>query len=93
MRRVQETADFRRSQMGARSCSGDPGDPGGVGGRAHSVSQLEVHVSTVSLIFGVLWLLGSVSSYTFGGLIHVFLALAVGIMLPVVIQGRKVPNR
>lgn len=43
-----------------------------------------------ALIFVVLWLLGSISSYTIGGFIHVFLAVAVGMMLPRIIVGRKV---
>jgi hypothetical protein len=38
----------------------------------------------------VLWLLGMVSSYTMGGLIHVLLVIAVVVVLLRVIQGRKV---
>ncbi len=47
-------------------------------------------MSTFALIFVVLWLLGSVSSVTMGGLLHILLAAAIGLMLPRVIQGRKV---
>jgi Family of unknown function (DUF5670) len=47
-------------------------------------------VSTFALIFVLLWLLGSISSFTLGGLIHVFLAMAIGLMLPRVLVGRKV---
>ena len=47
-------------------------------------------VSTFALIFVVLWLLGSISSFTMGGLLHVFLIVAIVMMLPRVIQGRKV---
>jgi hypothetical protein len=43
-----------------------------------------------ALVFAVLWLIGSISSYTMGGLIHMFLVVAIGMMLPRVIQGRKV---
>lgn len=47
-------------------------------------------MSTFALIFVVLWLLGSISSYMLGGFIHIFLVVAIGMMLPRVIQGRKV---
>jgi hypothetical protein len=47
-------------------------------------------MSTFALILVVLWLLGWVSSYTMGGLIHVLLVVAIGMMLPRVIKGRKV---
>jgi Family of unknown function (DUF5670) len=43
-----------------------------------------------ALIFVVLWLLGAISSYTIGGFIHVFLAMAIAMMLPRIIAGRKV---
>jgi hypothetical protein len=43
-----------------------------------------------ALVFMVLWLLGSISSYTMGGFIHIFLVVAIGMMLLCVIQGRKV---
>lgn len=36
---------------------------------------------TIAVILGVLWLLGMVSSYTVGGLIHVLLALAIIVIL------------
>lgn len=38
----------------------------------------------------VLWLLGSVSSLTLGGFIHALPILAIGIMLPRIIYGRKI---
>jgi hypothetical protein len=44
----------------------------------------------VALIFVTLWVLGSVSSYTMGGLIHILLVLAIVVVLIRVIQGRKV---
>jgi Family of unknown function (DUF5670) len=37
----------------------------------------------------VLWLLGIVSAYTFGGFIHVLLALAIAVVLMRVIQGQR----
>ena len=45
---------------------------------------------TIALILLVLWLLGMVSSYTMGGLIHVLLVIAVVVFLVRVIQGRRV---
>ena len=41
------------------------------------------------MILAVLWLLGMVSSYTMGGLVHVLLVLAVIIVLVNLIQGRR----
>jgi hypothetical protein len=46
-------------------------------------------MATFALIFVVLWLLGSVSSFTMGGFLHIFLVVAIAMMLPRVIQGRK----
>lgn len=47
-------------------------------------------LQTIAIILVVLWLLGLVTSYTMGGLIHVLLVLAVVIILVRVIQGRSV---
>lgn len=44
---------------------------------------------TVAIVLVVLWLLGMVSSYTLGGLIHVLLVIAVVVILFRVIQGRR----
>jgi hypothetical protein len=45
---------------------------------------------TIAIILLVLWVLGFVSSYTMGGLIHVLLVIAIIVILVRVIQGRKV---
>lgn len=44
---------------------------------------------TVAVVLIVLWLLGLVSSYTIGGLIHVLLMIAIVVALLGVIGGRK----
>ena len=46
-------------------------------------------LETIAVILLVLWLLGMVSSYTVGGLIHVLLVLAIVVILVRVIQGRR----
>ena len=46
-------------------------------------------LETLAVVLVILWLLGLVSSYTLGGLIHLLLVLAVVIVLVRVIQGRK----
>jgi hypothetical protein len=46
-------------------------------------------LSIVALILLAFWTVGSVSSYTMGGFIHVFLLVAVCMMLPRFIRGRK----
>jgi hypothetical protein len=45
---------------------------------------------TIAVILIVLWVLGMVSSYTMGGLIHLLLALAIIAVLIRIIQGRTV---
>ena len=47
-------------------------------------------LETIIIILVVLWLLGLVSSYTMGGLIHILLVIAVVVLLLRVIQGRRV---
>jgi hypothetical protein len=44
---------------------------------------------TLAVVLIVLWLLGLVTSYTMGGIIHVLLAIAIIMILVNVIQGRK----
>ena len=45
---------------------------------------------TIAIILIVLWLLGMVTSYTMGGLIHALLVIAIIVFLVRVIQGRRV---
>ena len=45
---------------------------------------------TICVVLIVLWLLGIVSSYTMGGLIHILLVIAIIVVLVRVIQGRKI---
>lgn len=45
---------------------------------------------TIALILIVLWVLGLVSSYTLGGLIHVLLVIAIVVIVIRLIQGKKV---
>jgi hypothetical protein len=44
---------------------------------------------TIFVILLVLWLLGMVSSYTLGGLIHILLVLAIVVVLIRALQGRR----
>ena len=45
---------------------------------------------TICMVLIVLWLLGMVSSYTMGGLIHILLVVAVIVLLVRIIQGRRI---
>lgn len=45
---------------------------------------------TLAIVLVCLWLLGIVSAYTMGGLIHVLLVVAVVVVLVRIIQGRKI---
>jgi hypothetical protein len=44
---------------------------------------------TIAVILVILWLLGLVTSYTMGGLIHALLVIAIVVILIRVIQGRR----
>jgi hypothetical protein len=44
---------------------------------------------TIALILAILWLAGLVSSYTLGGLIHLFLVLAIVVVVVGLLQGRR----
>jgi hypothetical protein len=44
---------------------------------------------TIATILVILWLLGMVTSYTMGGLIHILLVIAIVVVLVRVIQGRR----
>jgi hypothetical protein len=46
-------------------------------------------LETIAVVLVVLWLLGFVSSYTMGGLIHILLVIAVVVILIRILQGRR----
>ncbi len=46
-------------------------------------------LGTIVAVLVILWLLGMVTSYTAGGLIHILLVIAIIVVLLRVIQGRK----
>ena len=46
-------------------------------------------LSTLLIVLVVLWLLGMVSSYTMGGLIHLLLVVAVIVLVVRLLQGRS----
>ena len=46
-------------------------------------------LETIAIVLVVLWLLGLVTSYTMGGLIHALLVVAIVVILIRVIQGRR----
>jgi Family of unknown function (DUF5670) len=45
---------------------------------------------TIFVILLIMWLLGMITSYTFGGFIHLLLIIAIAVILIQVIQGRRV---
>lgn len=46
-------------------------------------------LETIVVILVVLWLLGMVSAYTMGGLIHILLVVAIIVIILRVIKGRR----
>ena len=47
-------------------------------------------LETIAVILIVLWLLGLVTSYTMGGLIHGLLVIAIVVIVVRVLQGRSI---
>ena len=47
---------------------------------------------TIALILALLWLLGMVSAYTFGGFLHLLLVFAIVAVAVRLIQGRSSPK-
>ncbi len=47
-------------------------------------------LNTLALILIIAWILGLVSSYTMGGLIHILLVVALVLLLVRVIQGNRI---
>ncbi len=45
---------------------------------------------TLFVILLVLWLLGMVTSYTFGGFVHILLVVAVIVLVVNLLQGRRI---
>ena len=45
---------------------------------------------TIGVVLLIMWLLGLVSGYTMGGVIHALLVIAIIVVLVQVIQGRRV---
>jgi hypothetical protein len=46
-------------------------------------------LETIAFLLIIMWLLGLVSSYTMGGLVHILLVVAVVMLLLRVVQGRR----
>jgi Family of unknown function (DUF5670) len=46
-------------------------------------------LESIIVVLVILWLLGMVTSYTMGGLIHILLVVAIIVVLLRVIQGRR----
>jgi len=47
-------------------------------------------LETIAVVLVLLWLLGFVTSYTMGGLIHILLVVALVVILIRLMQGRRV---
>jgi hypothetical protein len=58
--------------------------------RREAAAQGEVEMlETIAVVLVILWLLGVVTSYTLGGVIHILLVIAIVVILVRVIQGRR----
>jgi hypothetical protein len=63
--------------------------PVGAGSTMAQFGKERTMLSTVVIVLVILWLLGIVTSYTAGGLIHILLVIAIVVVLLRVIQGRN----
>jgi len=45
---------------------------------------------TIVVVLVILWLIGIVSTYTMGGLIHILLVVAIIVVLVNIIRGRRI---
>jgi len=82
--RIHSPGPFHRAFLAARHLLRSR-----VAGNVFAADIEEANVlSTILVVLLVLWLLGMVSSYTMGGLVHVLLVVAIAIVLIRVIQGR-----
>lgn len=54
------------------------------------IQKENIMLWTICVVLIVLWLLGIVTSYTMGGLIHILLVVAIIVVLVRIIQGRRV---
>lgn len=54
------------------------------------LKRREIMLYTLAVILIILWLLGFVTSYTMGGIVHILLVIAVILVLVRVISGRKI---
>jgi hypothetical protein len=57
--------------------------------RAGRVTEADM-LQTLAIILILLWLLGMVSSYTLGGVLHILLVIAVVLIIVRLLSGRKV---
>jgi uncharacterized protein DUF5670 len=55
----------------------------------NSFLQLGGNVPAIAVSLFVMWLLGSVSSYTMGGYLHTFLVAGIALIMPRLVLGRK----
>jgi hypothetical protein len=58
--------------------------------RRDAITREENMLTTLLLVLLALWLIGTVSSYTMGGFIHVLLVVALALFVLRMIQGRRV---
>ena len=55
------------------------------------LNQEENMLYTIAVVLLVLWLLGLITSYTLGGILHILLVLAIVMFVVGLMQGRRVP--
>ena len=54
-----------------------------------SLKEESIMLYTIAVVLLILWLLGLVTAYTMGGLIHVLLVIAIVVVLLRIISGRS----
>jgi len=57
--------------------------------RRDAIKEEGAMLSTLLIVLLILWLLGTVSSYTMGGFIHILLVVALVLFVVRMLQGRR----
>ena len=80
-----------RAHAAPSGMDGALGNVGLAGAACRGEDDPEVHMlQTLVIILVLLWLLGMVSSYTLGGLLHILLVIALILVIVRLVSGRSV---
>src|SRR5204863_8553438 len=65
--------------------------PGCEHASGHATYRRRIVLYTIALVLLILWVLGLVTSYTAGGLLHILLVAAIVVVIYQLVTGRRAP--